>query len=81
MDLASFRKSRGLSQEQCASELDLQSKGYISSLESGAAAAPLRVALRVHRWSAGQVPADSLVSPEDAELLQAYRAMRPEAAA
>lgn len=74
MDLASFRKSRELSQEQVAAAVDLQSKGYISGLESGATVAPLRVALRIHRWSEGMVAVEALVSPEDAALLRYFAA-------
>lgn len=69
MDLASFRKSRGLSQEQCASELGLapSSKGWISEIESGARPASLRLALRIETWSQGAVAARTL-SPVAAEL-------------
>ena len=79
MDLASFRLGRGLSQQQCAEELGLSSKSYVSGLESGAVTAPLRLALRVEQWSAGQVTADSLVTDEDRELLATHRRLAAEA--
>lgn len=74
MSLALTRKSRELTLEQMAAELGLRSKGYLSRLETGGAAggayAPLRLALQIERWSAGEVPAESLLSPEDAQLLR-----------
>lgn len=81
MDLISFRKSRGLSQEQAANELGLGSKGYISSIESGTWRCPLKLALKIERWSDGAVPADGLVSDEDRALLATHRelATSPEA--
>lgn len=78
MDLASFRKSRGLSQEQCASELGLarSSKGWISEIENGERPASLRLALKIETWSSGRVKAATL-SPAAAELA----AMKPGEAA
>ena len=65
MDLASFRKSRGLSQEECATELGLSatSKGWISEIEaherdpSVGRPASLKLALKIERWSGGKVKA------------------------
>lgn len=71
MDLESFRKSRGLTQEQLASELGLVSKGYVSRIETGDVRAPIKLALQIERWSGGEVRAVELLSPEDAGLLQA----------
>ena len=73
MDLPSFRKSRGLSQEECARELGLRSKGYLSSLESGQERMPLRLALQIEAWSAGEVTAASLLTDDDAKLLAGHR--------
>jgi transcriptional regulator with XRE-family HTH domain len=73
MDLASYRKSRGLSQHECALELGLRSKGYISGIESKKLTAPLRLALTIERWSGGQVPAKDL-NPTAANLQVGVRA-------
>lgn len=63
MTLADFRKSLGLSQEECAKALGLQSKGHISDVENGVKPASLRLALKIEKWSAGRVAAETL-SPE-----------------
>jgi transcriptional regulator with XRE-family HTH domain len=62
MDLASFRKKRELSQEQCAVELGLSptSASWISDIENGNRKASLKLALKIERWSGGQVQAASL---------------------
>lgn len=67
MDLESFRKSRGLTQTELAQRLGLRSKGYVSRIETGAAACPLKLALKIERLSGGEVTAASLC-PEAAEL-------------
>ena len=72
-DLATFRKSRDLSQEEVARQLGLKSKGYLSSLENGQERMPLRLALQIEAWSAGEVPAESLLTEEDAALLATHR--------
>lgn len=69
MDLANYRNSRGLSQEQCALELGLTSKGYISGIESGAQPAGLRLGLQIQVWSEGEVQAVDIVSGDDRLLL------------
>lgn len=66
MDLATFRRSKGLSQEECALELGVTSKGLISGIENGGTAS-LKLALTIERWSAGAVPAASL-NPDAARL-------------
>ncbi len=63
MDLASYRKSLGLSQEECARALGISSKGYVSGIERGARVASLRLAMRIERWSGGAVDAATL-NPE-----------------
>lgn len=60
MDLASYRKQLGLSQESCARALGVTSKGYISDIESGARHASLRLALKIEQWSGGAVDAASV---------------------
>ncbi len=75
MDLITYRESLGLTQEQAANQLDLNSKGYFSRLERGEEQWPLRLALKAERWSDGHVAADSLVALEDAELLASHRAL------
>ena len=75
MDLATHRKSRGLSQEACAIALGLSptSKGHISGLETGAIKATIHLALQIEAWSSGEVPAESLLTEEDAALLATHR--------
>ena len=67
MDLAAHRKSLGLSQEQLARELGLASKSYISEIEGGSRTPPLRLAIKIERWSGGKITAASLC-PDAAEL-------------
>lgn len=62
MELVSYRKKLGLSQEACARALGVTSKGYISDIETGAKKASLRLALRIEQWSKGEVPASSVNS-------------------
>lgn len=65
MDLASFRKSLGLSQEECATALGLSatSKGWISEIEAHeqnpetGRPASLKLAMKIERWSGGKVRA------------------------
>lgn len=64
-----YRRSRNLSQEQFASELGGLSKGYISRLETGRQAWPLRLALKVEDLSNGAVAALDIVEADDARLL------------
>lgn len=67
MDLKTYREGRGLSQEACAAELGLRSKSYICEIETGAKPASLKLALKIERWSEGQIPAATL-SPAAREL-------------
>lgn len=60
MDLATYRKLLGLSQEACARQLGITSKSYISAIESGDRQASLRLALRIEQWSKGRVRAADL---------------------
>lgn len=76
MDLVSFRKSRGLTQDDLAKGLGLRSKGYISAIESGRHRPSLRLALRIERFTGGHVKAASLL-PDAAELLQTPQASAP----
>jgi transcriptional regulator with XRE-family HTH domain len=69
MDLESFRKSRGLTQQQLATAVGLRSKSYISRLETGAGPpASLRLALRIERFSDGLVSASSLCPDAEPDL-------------
>lgn len=70
MDLVSYRKSRGLTQDELAKGLGLRSKGYISALESGTYRPSLQLALRIERFTEGLVSASSL-RPDAADLLSA----------
>jgi transcriptional regulator with XRE-family HTH domain len=58
--LESFRKSRGLTQQQLAEAVGLRSKGYISAIESGREACSLRLALKLERLSDGELKAGDL---------------------
>ena len=70
MSLTQVRERRGLSLDGLAAELGTKSKGYLSRLETGAERASFRTALKIQLWSAGEVPAESLLSPDDAQLLR-----------
>lgn len=74
MDLASYRRELGLSQEDLALQLGLSatSKGWISEIETGARPASLRLALKIERWSSGAVSAAEL-SPIAADLARGDR--------
>jgi DNA-binding XRE family transcriptional regulator len=68
MDLKTYRKHHAkLSQEECARVLGIRSKGYICRIENEPLSASLKVALRIEKWSGGQVTAASL-SREAADL-------------
>jgi transcriptional regulator with XRE-family HTH domain len=71
MDLAAYRLEKGLSQSQVAAALGIASRGHICELEAGSRPFSIKLALKVERWSGGQVRAVDLLSPEDAQLLQA----------
>jgi transcriptional regulator with XRE-family HTH domain len=60
--LAVHRKRLGLTQAQTAVALGLSasSVGWISEIESGRRQASIRLALKIERWSAGEVPASSV---------------------
>ena len=81
MSIKAFRESRGLSQEQAASELGLRSKGYFSRIESGSTPCPLRLALQIEDWSAGKVPAETLLDEADRQLLRSNRGRSAQAQA
>lgn len=69
MDLAAYRQLRGLSQEDCARELGLRSKGYISDIETGAQSAGVRLSLKIEAWSNGLVKA-ATVCPALTEIVR-----------
>jgi transcriptional regulator with XRE-family HTH domain len=71
MKLVDVRKARGLTLEQLAVELGLKpsSKGFLSRIENGEEACPLRLALGIERWSNGEVLAAEIVTDDDAALL------------
>ncbi len=71
MDLSDYRKIRGLSQSACAKELGLRSKAYISRIETGQQSVPMKLALKIERWSNGEVKASELLPAEEAALLPA----------
>lgn len=59
MDIATFRKMRGLSQEAFARELGLKSKSHISEIEKANRCSP-KVALEIERLSDGQISAAAI---------------------
>jgi transcriptional regulator with XRE-family HTH domain len=69
-----YRKSVSLSQAQFAEALGVCSKGYISRLERGRQAWPLKLALTLENLSEGQVSALTLVDAGDAALLKSFAA-------
>ena len=69
MDLASFRKTRRLSQLQCARALGLSSKGYFSRIENRKQPISLKLALKIQEWSEGEVTAAEILPPDRAALL------------
>ena len=75
--LRQYRESRGLTLDQMASSLGKKGRGYFSGIETGDVDAPIRLALRIQEWSGGAVPAESLVSAEDAQLLRRHAAATP----
>ena len=74
MELGAYRRSRGTTLEQLAEVLDLRpgSAGHLSRIENGSEAT-IPLALKIEAWSNGEVPAASLLSPDDAELLAHHR--------
>lgn len=59
MDLASYRKAKGLSQQAFAEALGLKSKGYVSEIET-AGKCSVTVALKIEEWSGGDIAAHEL---------------------
>lgn len=60
MDVRSFRKSKGWSQGQLATELGLASKGRVNTLENGKDSWPTDLAIAMDRLSRGAVPVREL---------------------
>ncbi len=81
MDLRSFRESRGLTLERVAEELGLNSKGYLSALETGSAAFGFKLALHFVALSCVEVRAVELLAADDAQLLRAAIERQPAEAA
>lgn len=72
MNLKRYLESKGLTQDQAASELGV-SKAYVSGVVTGNMPASLRLALEIEHWSKGEVPAESVCKPEDRYLLRRSR--------
>lgn len=68
----SFRKERGLTQEQLGEELGGFGKTYISGLETGAVAWTVELALKMQLISGGIVRAADLVPQEKRELIEQF---------
>lgn len=81
MSLGKYREARGLTLDAVGAAVGVRSKGYLSRLEGGREHASIRLALRIQDWSGGAVRAESLVSSEDAALLQRYAGAPPSIAA
>jgi transcriptional regulator with XRE-family HTH domain len=71
MKLSEYRRSRDLTQQQVAEELGIESKGYVSRLETGAQEVPIELALRIEHWSGRKVLAVELLPAERAQWLRA----------
>ncbi len=72
MSLTAYRKHHGLTLEDCVKQFGFGSKGYWSDVENGAKL-PIGRALEVELATNGEVPAASLLSPDDADLLAHHR--------
>jgi transcriptional regulator with XRE-family HTH domain len=68
MNLRSYRKSRGLSQKQVAEALGIEAESMISMIERERRKPTLRLALKIQRWSNGEVKAAELC-PDAADLV------------
>jgi DNA-binding XRE family transcriptional regulator len=68
MDLVSFRRQKGLSQEDVAKAVGVRSKSYISRIETQPGSCSLRLALKIERFTDGLVQARDLC-PEAKDLL------------
>lgn len=66
--LATYRRKRGLSQAKVAAAIGLRSKGHVSDLERGRVPITLKLALRIQKWSDGEVKAAELC-PDAADLV------------
>lgn len=82
--LTAFRESKSLTLEQLGLQLGLSAngKGHLSRIENGEPAG-IRLALKIHRYTAGVVSAEDLVNDEDRGLLADFRTScaQPEGAA
>ena len=67
MTLHEHRKARRLTQAAAAAQLDLKSDGFFSRIENGEAPS-LELALRIQKWSGGEVRAADL-RPDLADLI------------
>lgn len=59
--LETFRKRRGWTQEQLGKRLGVNSKGYISAIETGAARCSFRIAMALEELSAGELRGPDMV--------------------
>ena len=78
MNLRSYRKARGLSQKQVAEALEIGAESLISMIERGRRQPTLRLALRIQKWSGGEVRAAELC-PDAADLIDQGTAEQPAA--
>jgi transcriptional regulator with XRE-family HTH domain len=70
--LDSFREAQRKTLLTAAQDLGLDPKGYLGLLDTGETASAIRLAMQVDALSGGQLPAEQLLEPEDAELLRRY---------
>ncbi len=69
MDLASYRKSRGVSQQQLADHLGIRSKAYVCALERKSKHPTVEMALKIQKWSEGAIRAEELLPPKRAAVV------------
>lgn len=78
MSFATYRQSQGWTLDQACEQLGLKSKGWLSRLERGEEAWPLRLALQIQVLSRGACPASGLVNDDDRKLLADFIASHSE---
>ena len=75
MSMKAQREALGLTLEQCALAIGMgeNSRGHLSRIESGERFATIKIALKLEALLGGEFSAESVLSPDDAELLAHHR--------